>query len=662
MKFNFKKIMSVVGACMFVGASIGGAVALSNTYPTPFVTNGVSNVAIVYGTNADSSDLTAATKINTHLLSLVNPLDTVNIDLSSNEYSGNFSSALGITEDEIALGELLIPGFLPTLTDKKIPTLIDDEIDWEGEDYDVHEEILLGDMQIQTTLDNNELESTALTNDEDLKYKYVFDDEINIVNNWDDVDSFTISILGQDYDVEEFDDDSITVSTSQEKILKIGESITIDGVVLTVEDIFDNTIQINNVLINNEKTKTVDGIEVKINSVAYSYDDSRSKVILTAGKEISTTYSDRDDYVDRNGEETDWEWSIQLDPSGEQFIGVNYIESQTDEDDDLVYEGGSYDFPENYASVQFEGLTDVSYGDFKLSFDDGLKMDGSNLVGDVVILEGPEEDSFVINSIIETDTIAYHYNGTYNLYYLDEDTNDFDLVPTINSTKLVKDDTNFDVVIDLNYLVLWNLNEEIVFDITNGTLGYIGTTSLGDVEQSDSTDIVIYNNINPTGKEIGKKDNNILTHSGIIIENPEDNLEDDEVSFSVPSETVFAKVSVVGQGQEIISETSNELSNETIVNVPTEVGTLILKDTEVASFQDKNLIVVGGSCINSVAAKLLGSDVPVCGTDFTALTNAGPGQYFLDQFDSPYNSEKVALLVAGYNAGNTGTGVDTLLA
>jgi hypothetical protein len=79
----------------------------------------------------------------------------------------------------------------------------------------------------------------------------------------------------------------------------------------------------------------------------------------------------------------------------------------------------------------------------------------------------------------------------------------------------------------------------------------------------------------------------------------------------------------------------------------------IVKDSEIASVSDKNLIVVGGSCINTVAAKILGSDSPLCGDDFSAKTKVSAGGYIIETVTSPYSDSKVAMLVAGYNAADT---------
>ena len=78
-----------------------------------------------------------------------------------------------------------------------------------------------------------------------------------------------------------------------------------------------------------------------------------------------------------------------------------------------------------------------------------------------------------------------------------------------------------------------------------------------------------------------------------------------------------------------------------------------MTDSEVSSVSAKNLVVIGGSCINTVAAKLLGSETALCGADFTTKTGAGSGQYVIQTFESPYATTKIATLVAGYEAQDT---------
>jgi len=64
---NFKKIATVLGSTLMVGSTM--AMAAAANYPGPFVQGGNANVAIVYGDAAASSDIVAASNINTDLAS-----------------------------------------------------------------------------------------------------------------------------------------------------------------------------------------------------------------------------------------------------------------------------------------------------------------------------------------------------------------------------------------------------------------------------------------------------------------------------------------------------------------------------------------------------------------------------------------------------------------
>jgi hypothetical protein len=118
------------------------------------------------------------------------------------------------------------------------------------------------------------------------------------------------------------------------------------------------------------------------------------------------------------------------------------------------------------------------------------------------------------------------------------------------------------------------------------------------------------------------------------------------ITISYPNEQMYvdvffrAKSASVTPGSEGSSGTGN---------------VLIVLDTEVESVSSRNLIVIGGSCVNTVARRLVDPTAtsPLCGADFTAKTNVGAGQYLLKAMQSPYNSGKVAMLVAGYEAANT---------
>jgi hypothetical protein len=98
--------------------------------------------------------------------------------------------------------------------------------------------------------------------------------------------------------------------------------------------------------------------------------------------------------------------------------------------------------------------------------------------------------------------------------------------------------------------------------------------------------------------------------------------------------------------QVYVTEASSTMSGAT-----GSLGNVLVKDSEVSSVSSKNLVVIGGSCINSAAATLVGG--AKCTADFTSSTGIGSGQFLIQSFGNAYTTGKIALLVAGYEAADT---------
>ncbi|RLE58448.1 MAG: hypothetical protein DRJ35_07870, partial [Thermoprotei archaeon] len=141
--------------------------------------------------------------------------------------------------------------------------------------------------------------------------------------------------------------------------------------------------------------------------------------------------------------------------------------------------------------------------------------------------------------------------------------------------------------------------------------------------------------------DVGDYDYYYLTKYGTFVKRTGDT--DKQVEIYYPEDA--AKVGFyIGEVSATISTTNATTTSGTAA----KLGSVTVYDTEVSSVADKNLIVVGGSCVNSVAAELLGG--AFCGADFTAATGIGAGEALIKSFD---RNGKVALLVAGYNAADT---------
>jgi len=119
--------------------------------------------------------------------------------------------------------------------------------------------------------------------------------------------------------------------------------------------------------------------------------------------------------------------------------------------------------------------------------------------------------------------------------------------------------------------------------------------------------------------------------------------EPETMTVAIPAEQVEALVYVTGG-----ESSASTVGGNTITEVQRiQVGKSVL-DNEVTNVAADNLIVVGGPCVNSVAATLLGisGSAPGCYENFPV----DEGQGIIKIVE---NGEKVAVLVAGYSAADT---------
>jgi len=91
-----------------------------------------------------------------------------------------------------------------------------------------------------------------------------------------------------------------------------------------------------------------------------------------------------------------------------------------------------------------------------------------------------------------------------------------------------------------------------------------------------------------------------------------------------------------------------------------QAGGMLFKDTEEASWSGRNVVLVGGSCINAATAKVLGG--AYCESEFTDSTNVQAGQFMIATYADKFSAGKVAVVVAGYDAADTSAAAANLLA
>jgi len=175
--------------------------------------------------------------------------------------------------------------------------------------------------------------------------------------------------------------------------------------------------------------------------------------------------------------------------------------------------------------------------------------------------------------------------------------------------------------------------------------------TIGNATNADATASVTIE-----GAEVSDPDNTDLTRMqtqyGVYIESEDPSAAPATIVATIPKSIVNPLVYITS-GDVVITPGSSGGGGGQV---------LVVKDSEVSSVSGKNLVVVGGSCINTVAAKILGSDSPLCTDAFTTATGVGAGQYIIkivkaSEAVTGGSEDKVAMLVAGYNAADTTTAV-----
>ena len=119
----------------------------------------------------------------------------------------------------------------------------------------------------------------------------------------------------------------------------------------------------------------------------------------------------------------------------------------------------------------------------------------------------------------------------------------------------------------------------------------------------------------------------------------------DSIKIVYHGDEVVADVYLIAPSATVTAGTTSS-SGGTV----TALGSVAVADTEVSSVSSKNLVVIGGNCVNSVAAQLLGTGAN-CGADFESKTGVVGGQFLIQTFS--YGTGKVATLVAGRYAIDT---------
>ena len=447
-------------------------------------------------------------------------------------------------EIEVFVGEemtvSLDGNFEAVIKDNDLAKLFDGTVEFDGDDYDAEEVInFKNSFEVLTSArEDSEFGAEAYigaTAKEAISYKLVLNDLVNKSLITDD-EKLEIPFLGTTISiVKVINKGDITILLGDETYLDAGESIEVDGKVITLVKTGTNgaVVDVDGIqaMLITGKTEKVNGIQINLKDVFNDDGVEFDSASLIVGEDIQMTIADADDFelFGKCEDECFFEWAINI-GNKNQYVGIRSNEIQDDLDRDFppVKVGNSIFLPNDYVEINFAEVTEVDYMSVELSFDKVYADDELLVDLDAVILKSGSADGFLIGNE-ESDELYIGYNGTVVIYYLDDDNKIIDA--TGKSIKVVNDDFKLDLATSFVGYVKISIGD---IDIKARPV----TAKLGEIAEEAEANEVIY------GINVGTSDNDVLCDNGVIIEDVENNADNDEVVLQIPSEEVEATITI----------------------------------------------------------------------------------------------------------------------
>ena len=662
---TMKKIVALGTGVSMLGATLFGATAadLSN-YPEPFVKDGKFTGSIVVGDSAAAQDVIGAVDIAVSLQQAATTEKTVVL-----EEEGETTVQDGELEDELVVGDETPLGADKEYDEDELSVLNDDEVSYADSDYDYKEIVKIDDGAL-TAVTGEEAEEwgtdvhVLVDADKTLAYRFDFEDPVEFDAGEDD--PLEVSILGRELDVEDWndEDDEVTIAATQEAWLHHGESldVTLDGSDYTIEvlSVYDGEamLSVNGVqeLLSTGDESDFDYEDFELELMKSANDDGTENDLVkirygTATSEQASHGSAAEMFGEPDDDtEAEWVWDIDSNQTHLFHIGVQYnqyrteVESELSEDWELpaLMAGDAISFPDNFAQVQFANVRNhQKRADITAQAEDSTNWyddDGNKVFtsGDNVVEFEAPSDIFIYDGENYEKVIFARNLSKVGLEQ--GDTDESDLSPTVNAQGFIEMEVEGD-----------NHNQPVWF---NGTSVYIPggneTAALAEVtpttkdltwnidwvdDDAEETDLV-YGTSN-----VGTRDYDFMLNSGLIVYDPEAGNDEEyaELKLSAPADPIEWELAVTAEEAAV---TGGSKVTTTEIN-PIAVGAAKLASE--VSVGSQNMIVVGGPCVNPVAATLMGNPEP-CHQDFEE------GKAIVKLYE---NGGKVSMLVAGATALDT---------
>jgi len=716
MKFNFRKISAIAASALMTGMTMG--IAAAANYPAPFVSGGVANVAVVYGTGAGVSnlDFVQAGNIQTSLSEYVSGGSVV--------VEGGEAFTLEKTSNSFNLGDSLNTIYAD-LDDEQMEGFLADGTYDDGDiDEDYTQKITLSGQTLEIFTDSDYNDKTPTlgfkwTNgDNILDYDMEFDNAI-VLTDMNDTD---LPLMGKSYYVLSATDDVIELLDSAEKVvLSEGESVTVGGKTVSIEYISETEVKFNvdgeitDKMSDHDYEELDDGSYIVANEVMYASKESgvskvefsigAGKMTLQTGEEIEVNDEDVDGLVvnfDTGGINIEWNSDDETFLTEEDAITMPLFEQIS-----LTF--GGLDFPSSPETISLDNGETMTLvmDNYELPLFWITSNSSAATLGDedyplvtatstltVNYTAGSNNDSALTGGLDLTEnarflvtTVDTDLGDIETMYYevktIDWDTPDVlvELEDLIGSRDLTFDDlTDTPDVGDVTVSLEQVNDTHVYLTFSGATLSY--NTAVSDMGMEVTLPEKTLTGTNDVGTGVvltfTEADNDGDVGEGMPFTATVKSTTNDKLHVSTSNVTTYedgddmywgyvvsdlaSKVStdetadeydfeIEYYGEEVTADVQVVGGASTISQGESALGNVLVKDTEVSSVATKNLIVVGGSCINSAAAALVGGTK--CGAAWTEATGVGTGQFLIKGYEDSTITTGLALLVAGYEAEDT---------
>lgn len=425
--------------------------------------------------------------------------------------------------------------------DQDVPELIDGTIEFDGTDYDVHEEFrsVTGKLVLGTSLtEDDEFSGTPrlmVTDRQSLVYSFVFDEPVSIADISDE-EPLSITLLGQPMEFVKVTASQATIRSGEEVVLFEGQETTVNGKTVTLVIVGDGAAYVkvgdSTKVIKEFRSETVGGVDIRVEDIL-SNEDGPGMATLVLGTDTIYRQNNNDDFFD------DENFVFKMTVIGGELkeITVSHDEKLDKVDGERAALGLGQElcFPNGFLCVKFDSLENTDYVEFSVAmdeFDEELVTEVDVNTQCAVITT--EDKNIEIGTTEEVSEIYACVNN--KVYYQDTDGDWFEVALT--SAKLVNDEAKYSLAMgpgsSLRLVEPTGDYVELDTDFTGERLG-----SLED--EAESTDVK-YNSIN-----VGEREYDVLTLFGTVIVDVETNADNDEVVVKIPSDRVEANVLVYSQ-------------------------------------------------------------------------------------------------------------------